>query len=494
MKWLIYCLIYGFVVCSEAEEKKPNFILIVTDDQDVVLNGLVPMKNVQNLLVKQGITFQNAFTSSPLCCPSRATILSGMYAHNHKTTNNSKSGNCYGYHWRKYIEPNALPVQLQSNGYETFFAGKYLNEFNSDKVPPGWDHFYGLFGNSKYYNYRMNENGQTKNYTNKYLTDLLDERLIDFLKGQHTSKPFFAYVAPPAPHQPFTPADRHKDAFPDVKAPRTPNFNIPSGNLDKHWLVSFSTKIPDSLLTTMDMYYRMRWQSLLAVDEMIGNLVKTLKSIDELDNTYILFTSDNGYHIGQFAQPWDKRQPYETDIRVPFVIRGPNIGAKQISEAPVSLVDLVPTVKDLAGGMKYGNEDGISIRKFMESPNVIDKSFHRQLLIQYWGEGNFKMYEPKCPFTKEDELAGCSKEAGCHCEDSRNNTYACVRHFAYRTNRIYCEFKDNEQFVEAYDLASDQYQLTNLGYEMLPIERAMYSLSLHNMSKCEGVSCQISNF
>lgn len=267
---------------------------------------------------------------------------------------------------------------------------------------------------------------------------------MEFLGENRTSKPFFAYVAPPAPHAPFTPADRHKNAFRNVKAPRTPNFNMPSGNLDKHWLVSFGKEIPGSVLTKLDMYYRMRWQSLLAVDDIIGNLVNKLKSIDELDNTYILYTSDNGYHIGQFAQPMDKRQPYETDIRVPLVVRGPRIGRKQISEAPVSLVDLVPTVKDLVGGLKYGDEDGISIRKFMETPNVIDKAFHRQLLIQYWGEGNAQTYNPSCPWSKDDKLAGCNLDTDCHCSDSSNNTYACVRHFAYRTDRLYCEFKDSE--------------------------------------------------
>uniref|UniRef100_T1GS38 Sulfatase N-terminal domain-containing protein n=1 Tax=Megaselia scalaris TaxID=36166 RepID=T1GS38_MEGSC len=403
MNLLIYCWIYGFYAAfskAEHSQKPPNFLLVVTDDQDVVLNGLVPMKNVQNLLMKEGITFQNAFTTSPLCCPSRATILSGLYAHNHKTTNNSVSGNCYGYHWKKYVEPNAIPVTLQSNGYETFFAGKYLNEYYTKAVPPGWNHFYGLHGNSRYYNYSLTENGKVVNYTNEYLTDLLSEKLVKFLNEKH-EKPFFAYVAPPAPHEPFTPADRHKNTFADVTAPRTPNFNIPSD---------------------------------------CGSMKRT----DELDNTYIIYTSDNGYHIGQFAQPKDKRQPYETDIRVPLVVRGPNIGRKVMSEVPVALVDLVPTVKDLAGGITYGNEDGISIRKFMEFPNAIDKSFHRQLLIQYWGEGNLQSYSPECPWKREDRLAQCHLNTDCHCTDSWNNTYACVRHFAYRTNRIYCEFKDNE--------------------------------------------------
>uniref|UniRef100_A0A1B0GQP8 Sulfatase N-terminal domain-containing protein n=2 Tax=Phlebotomus papatasi TaxID=29031 RepID=A0A1B0GQP8_PHLPP len=139
---LQFCLIFTALgvwgTLSVDATKLPNIILILTDDQDVVLNGMLPMTNVQELLAKEGATFINAFTSSPICCPSRASLLSGRYAHNHATINNSVSGGCYGSFWKEVIEKTTLPVMLEKRGYETFFAGKYLNDYKSTEVPPGW--------------------------------------------------------------------------------------------------------------------------------------------------------------------------------------------------------------------------------------------------------------------------------------------------------------------------------------------------------------------
>lgn len=156
-----------------------------------------------------------------------------MYAHNHETINNSLSGGCNSDHWRSEVEPRALPVLLQKGGYHTFFAGKYLNQYKGYKVPPGWTDFYGLHGNSRYYNYTLRENAQNVSYTDdEYLTDVLRDKTLDFLNANAgRKKPFFAMIAPPAPHAPFTPAERHREAYADVKAPRTPNFNRLSGPL-----------------------------------------------------------------------------------------------------------------------------------------------------------------------------------------------------------------------------------------------------------------------
>lgn len=222
--------------------------------------------------------------------------------------------------------------------------------------------------------------------------------------------------------------------------------------IDKHWLVSAMSKpLPDDVIQTLDLYFRKRWQSLLAVDELIQKLIITLEKISELDNTYIIFTSDNGYHIGQFAQPFDKRQPYETDIRVPLLIRGPNITQKTITDYPVALIDLFPTILEWANINKTGYEDGISFNSYLmntqkkfDNSVTSNKNFHRQILIEYWGEGSLETYNPDCPWNKEDNLFQCTKDADCHCQDSKNNTYACIRHFAYNTNKIYCEFKDSE--------------------------------------------------
>lgn len=155
------------------------------------------MIKTQQLVANRGATFINAvsiyrqqtikrlhlfshfhysllqFTSSPICCPSRSSLLAGQYAHNVKTLNNSQSGGCYGTHWREKVEPEAFPVVLQNAGYQTFYAGKYLNEYYSEVVPPGWSRWHGLHGNSKYYNYTLNENGRVVSFIDDYLTDVL---------------------------------------------------------------------------------------------------------------------------------------------------------------------------------------------------------------------------------------------------------------------------------------------------------------------------------
>lgn len=207
----------------------PNVLLLLTDDQDVELHGLNPLQKTTELLTEYGTKFTNAYTSTPLCCPARASLLTGQYAHNHLTFNNSINGGCNGHRWRTISEPRALPVLLQKHGYRTFFAGKYLNQFKGAEVPPGWDTFYGLHGNSRYYNYTIRENRRNVSYSDIYLTDMLRDRTVEFIHNVRNShKPFFAMVSPPAAHAPFTPAPRHKGVFSHVRALRTPSFNAPS--------------------------------------------------------------------------------------------------------------------------------------------------------------------------------------------------------------------------------------------------------------------------
>lgn len=182
--------------------------------------------------------------------------------------------------------------------------------------------------------------------------------------------------------------------------------------------------LDDSILEIVDSYYRMRWQTLLAVDELVESIVTQLKHLSLLDNTYIVFTSDNGYHLGQFSMPYDKRQPYETDIRVPFVVAGPGIRAKLVVQHPISLIDLAPTILDWAGINKPDWFDGQSFADSMNfEQNAIDRveytsekdsvelanteisyRYERQLLIEYWGEGTTETYNSDCPWRRNDRL------------------------------------------------------------------------------------------
>uniref|UniRef100_A0A8D8MLH6 N-acetylglucosamine-6-sulfatase n=1 Tax=Culex pipiens TaxID=7175 RepID=A0A8D8MLH6_CULPI len=479
---LLLSFVGGFVHCE-----RPNFILIVTDDQDIMLKGMNPMAKTQQLVANRGATFMNAFTTSPICCPSRSALLSGQYAHNTKTFNNSESGGCYGTHWREKVELETVAALLAKSGYSTFYAGKYLNEYHSDRVPSGWTQWYGLHGNSRYYNYTLNENGQIKFYQDEYLTDLLKTRTLEFITSIDATKtPFFAMVAPPAPHAPFTAADRHQHLFPDVEALKTKNFNLPCGPLEKHWLLTMPPVLSKQTLTYLDTIYRNRWRSLMAVDELVESVVSQLESKNLLNNTYIFYTSDNGYHIGQFSLPYDKRQPYETDIRVPFLVAGPKIAPKSLVNSPVALIDIAPTIAELAQLEPSTPMDGKSILSKLDHEDIEE----RQLLIEYWGEGSEETYNPDCPWQAKDRLSLCSVDAECHCQDSWNNTYSCVRHMANDLDLIYCRFKDRENFAEAYDLSEDLYQMKNVAFEMLPSVRAKYDLAIVNLTECVGETCK----
>ncbi|TNM92087.1 hypothetical protein fugu_019099 [Takifugu bimaculatus] len=218
---LLPALLTCGVRCAEPRTKPSNIVLIVTDDQDVVLGGLNPMKKTKDLIGNAGATFVNAFTVTPLCCPSRSSILTGQYPHNHGVRNNSLSGNCSSPQWQKG------PDKLE---YQTFFAGKYLNQYgqkdagNVGHIPPGWDHWHALVGNSQYYNYSLSVNGKEEkhgdNYGDDYLTDLITNRSLTFLDNRSPQLPFFLLLSPPAPHAPWTAAPQHQKDYADIKAPR----------------------------------------------------------------------------------------------------------------------------------------------------------------------------------------------------------------------------------------------------------------------------------
>lgn len=184
--------------------------------------------------------------------------------------------------------------------------------------------------------------------------------------------------------------------------------------------------LPESVLQTIDVFYRKRWQTLLAVDELVEAVYEKLTERGLLDNTYIIFTSDNGYHLGQFSMPFDKRQPYDTDIRVPLIVTGPNIKTKLLVDKPVALIDIAPTIYDWANITKPDWLDGESFANVMDvETNLIDENvydevdqnnettnarfeeipYERQFLIEYWGEGTAEKVNPECPYQRQDRLS-----------------------------------------------------------------------------------------
>ncbi|XP_075766724.1 N-acetylglucosamine-6-sulfatase-like isoform X4 [Pelodiscus sinensis] len=433
-----------------------NIVLILTDDQDTEIGGMTPMKKMQALIGQAGVSFANAFTVTPLCCPSRSSILSGRYPHNHLVRNNSLEGNCSSLAWQKSQEPLAFPVHLQRQGYQTFYAGKYLNQYGhpaaggAQHVPLGWSYWNGLVGNSRYYNYTLSANGREEqhrqSYQEDYLTDLIANRSLEYLE-RFSHPPFLMVLAPPAAHSPWTAAPRYATAFGSTKAPRGGSFNV--HGKDKHWLVRQArSPMANTSIEFLDKVYRARWQTLLSVDDLVEQVMGRLKALDLLASTYVFYTSDNGYHAGQFSLPIDKRQLYEFDIRVPLLVRGPGITANQTRLEPILNIDLGPTFLDIAG------------------LNVSETAMDGQSFLP---------------------LLQCFPD--CVCEDAFNNTYACLRALHPRSLQ-YCEFADSQAFVELYNLTSDPQQLHNVAKSVDPTLLEALNQRLMKLQACAGPSCR----
>lgn len=478
---------------------KPNIVFILTDDQDVTMDAITPMTHTLELLGKHGMTFNNMFTSSPLCCPSRSSILTGNYIHNHGALNNSISGNCSSVAWQQGPEKKTFATYLKSAGYSTFFAGKYLNQYGKSAVgglahiPPGWDQWIGLQLNSRYYNYSLSVNGKEEvhgdDYHKDYLTDLINNRSMEYLQKQSGSHPFFMMMSTPACHSPFDSAPQYVSQFTDKKAPRGPSFNVHAA--DKHWLIRRAQNpMSNSSITYIDETFRKRWRTLLSVDDMVKNVVTLLDSKKLLNKTFIIFSSDNGFHLGQFSLPNDKRQLYDFDIRVPLIVRGPGIPVGSKNSNLVANIDIMPTIVAMATGAAPSDVDGLSLMPLLIPKTSKKKTnqvaWRQEILIEHNGEWNAKGYTG-CPHT--EFLNTCSPN--CVCEDALNNTYTCLRTMSQADdNFVYCNFADTQNTQEFYNMTADPHQLTNIVGKLDPKFLTSQNKELIIMSQCKGPSCR----
>ncbi len=351
---------------------RPNIIFILADDLDLASARQLP--KLRSLLLEEGASFENAFVSYPLCCPSRATVLTGLYAHNHGVASNEPPNGGFEKFRDEGREEATIAVRLQEEGYRTALFGKYLNRYPGDDpahVPPGWDEWHARMdispggeedtsaggdpteGYTKYYDYELNENGEVVPYGNSpedYLTDVLSGKTTDFVRGAASdSKPFFLYLAPSAPHDPATPAERHEGAFAGEKAPRSASFDEEDVSDKPSWIRERRTISDRQASRKIDGLYRERLASMLAVDEMVDSLVGELTSTGQLDNTFIFFASDNGWQQGEHRIRTGKLYPYEESIRTPLFVRGPGVPAGSKVEKLILNTDFAPTIADLAG-------------------------------------------------------------------------------------------------------------------------------------------------
>lgn len=341
---------------QQQKKMKKNILLLVTDDQDIDLGSFDHMPAISQYFQKDGTCFEGGgFVHTPVCCPSRSTILTGRYLHHGKgmAINNSITGNCYGPDWRSYMEPyHTFVLHAQASGYTTAFCGKYLNQYHATvtkkksgsccdhndendidetSIPPGWDYWFGLEGNSRYYNTTIVEAEPVRDNTNNNDSETQhnrrrnitihrhgDQYPLDYLPliiQNYTLKllptlqePWIMMVAWPTPHAPFTPEPWADGLHPNNRVPiDDPNYNASqSSQQQKHWLLRQLGPLNDETAATIDKYYRMRLDALVTVDRHVRAMMESLVTSQQLDRTVAIYTSDNGFQFGQHRLAIDK--------------------------------------------------------------------------------------------------------------------------------------------------------------------------------------------
>jgi N-acetylglucosamine-6-sulfatase len=445
-----------------AAQSAPNIVVIESDDQTV--EEMRVMDNVNSLIGGQGATFSNSFVNYSLCCPSRATFLTGQYEHNHRVESNKPPLGGFPRFEQLHAYDN-LAVWLKKAGYYTALIGKYLNAYQDDPpVPPGWSEWHAAPEGYGVYDYILNNNGDLAHYGTApadFKQDVLTEKAVNLVDRQAPKpKPFFLWLTYTAPHwsppdpNPNPPADcrhaakpapRDAHAFDNEPLPRPPNFNERYVS-DKPQAIQRLSRMGPNQIADIQRSYRCELESLLSVDRGVKQVIDALKASGELDQTLLIYTSDNGYFHGEHRIPKDKDHIYEESIRVPLEMRGPGIPPGESVNDSVINADLAPTIVDAANATAPHAMDGTSLLPVAKTPGSLSG---RELLIE---EPSFK---------------------------------------AIRTKRfMYAQHNTGE--TELYDLRKDPFELisrhSDPAYAAVKAELAR---RLDALKACSGASCRV---
>jgi len=445
--------------------KRPNIVFFLTDD--LAWNLVQYMPHVLQMQ-RDGVTFTNYFVTNSLCCPSRSSIFTGRYPHNTGIYRNTGEDGGYSGFRNLGHETATFAVSLSGTGYRAAMLGKYLNGYRPvDPVAPGWTSW-AVAGGGGYraFNYRLNEDGKAASYGNEpadYLTDVLSGQAAHFIR-QSAGTPFFIEIATFASHAPYVAAPRDADSLADVRAPRTPAYNAaPDADMPK-WL-SAMRAMSETDMAKIDRDFRKRAQSVLAVDKMIGDVQAAVAAIGEEKNTYFVFSSDNGYHMGEHRLTPGKMTAFDTDIRVPLIVTGPGVAAGRTNEEIAENIDLHSTFAELSGTPAAAKVDGHSLVPLLHGQSVPE--WRTVALIEHRGPHR-DVNDPDAPGRRSGNPP----------------TYEAIRGRTF----LYIQYADGTK--EFHDLASDPHELRNTFSSLPSKEQAWLSAALAAVKSCQGAeSC-----
>jgi len=457
----------------ETSSEPPSFknvVMVLADDLDWKLFDQIPRLRA---LQERGMTFTNHTVVDSLCCPSRVTILRGQYIHNHEIISNIEAtGGGWPTFKRLGEHKDNLPVWLDDAGVTTALYGKYLNEYPTRPggiryVPPGWDEWaVPISRGDSYsgYSYTLNDNGDLIRYGTKpedFLNDVLNDKARTFIA--ETDEPFFLYLSNYTPHKPFATAPRHLGTHAGTVAPRTPAHNS-FGENEPAWLAEFP-RLSDWKISELDKVWRKRAQSAETVADSVEAVLAELEASGKADETLVVLTSDNGYHVGEYRMPKGKRTPYAADTVVPMIAIGPGIPAGVEVNEMTSTIDLAPTFTEVLGGQSPDWVDGRSMVPFLAAGQA-PADWRNAALSESIGETN-KSDPDYLPFIPPPFSA-------------------------LRTQRwMYVEYDDGSRAL--YDQLTDPYELRNIVDSMEAADPAFIaSLSdqLAQLDACAGPSCR----
>ncbi|QIX01991.1 hypothetical protein AMS68_007508 [Peltaster fructicola] len=451
MPSIINLLTAAFATASLASgalsKKQPNIVFILTDDQDVEMNSLDYMPLLHKYVINEGTLFDRHYCTVAICCPSRVNLWTGRAAHNTNVTDLFPPYGGYPVFVREGLNDDWLPVWLQQEGYNTYYTGKLFNAHSVETYndPPvngfnGSDFLLDPY-TYEYYNGHMTRNGAPPvSYKGQYSPDVVAEKAYGFLdEAVLHPEPFFLGIAPIAPHSnvqfSVSPpvmdtafyAPRHAHLFKDYKIPRTANFNPekPSG---VGWVKALP-RLNDTVVEYNDEFQRSRLRALQSVDEMVETLVQKLEAHGVLNNTYIFYTTDNGYHIGQHRLHPGKECAFETDIHIPLAVRGPKVPVGHVAGLVSSHSDLSPTLMKLAGKERL-DLDGLAIPLTKEELNA--KDHHEHVNVEFWGRAI-----PEGRYGKIGNDTGTPGLGDPIPKFARNNTYKALRINSNAYNLLY---------------------------------------------------------